>query len=70
MGDHDYYLDILLKDHSPEQVLCAFHWSLSCNISLWLSKPVNIIGIQVFILFLDISCPISIALKPHSAVVN
>ena len=70
MSDHDHYLDILLKDHSPEQVLCAFHWSLGCNISLWLPKPVNIIGIQVFILFLCISCAVSIAPKPHSAVVN
>ena len=67
---HHNDLHFLLQDYSPEQVHGAFHWSFRCNVSLWSSKAINIIGIQIFILFLCIGCAISITLKPYSRVVN
>ena len=59
VSDHDNNLDILFKDHPPEEILCTLHGSLSGNVSPGPSKPINKVCIEVLIFFLGVCCSCS-----------
>ena len=54
MGDHDDDGDVLLPDHPPEELRAVLHGSLRGDEGTRPPEPVHVVGIQVFLLLLQV----------------